>query len=177
MRSGVWSATSSVTSKRVAKRIEDLADENLRSGSAGGDADRRRLAEPVPVDISGPFDQPRRNTHPLGDLGQPERIAAVGRADDQHPVALHGDRFDRRLAIRRRVADVLAPWRADRGEADLQRVDDRRCVVDRKVVCVRKARFPLSGKSRSRRPSTVSIRVIEPGGTWPNVPITSGWPA
>ena len=45
------------------------------------------------------------------------------------------------------------------------------------VVCVRKARLAVSGRSRSTTSATVSINVMDPAGTWPKVPITSGWPA
>ena len=45
------------------------------------------------------------------------------------------------------------------------------------VVWVRKARFTPAGTATDRASSTVSTRVIEPAGTWPNVPMTSGWPA
>ena len=178
MRSGLWSAISSVTSKRSRERVDHLADEHLRRRGSGGQADGRGLAEPLPVDVGGALDQSRGNAHPLGDLGEPKRIAAVGRADDQHPLAFGGDRLDRRLAVRGRVANVLAARRANRREARLERLDDRGGVVDRQrglgqegeIVRVRHSRCAATS-------STVSTSVIAPSGTWPKVPITSGWPA
>ena len=78
---------SSVTSKRSRS-----ASTTSRTSTSGADAPAVMpsvcgCAEPVPVDVGGALDQPGRNAHPLGDLGQAQRIAAVGRADHQHPVA------------------------------------------------------------------------------------------
>ena len=72
------------------------------------------------------------NADSLRDFGEPKRVAAVGGADHQHPVALWSDRLDRGLAVRGGVANVLAARRADGGKPRLQRLDHRRGVVDRK---------------------------------------------
>ena len=58
MRSGVWSAISSVTLKRIRERVDHFADEDFGSGGAGGDPDGPRLAEPAPIDLGCALDQP-----------------------------------------------------------------------------------------------------------------------
>ena len=178
MRSGVWSTTSSVTSKRSRS-----ASTTSRTSTSGADAPAviptvRRLAEPVPIDVGCALDQARRDAHPLGDLGEAQRIAAVGRADHQHPLALRRDRLDRRLAIRGRVANVLAARRADRREA-------ASAVLRRSPRCRRPKAWSGSGKRdsrcradrRRRRHRRFRSASSSRGGTWPKVPITSGWPA
>ena len=71
------------------------------------------------------------NALALGDLDQPHRVRALGRSDHQHRLAGAGDVLDRRLAVRGRVADVLALGPAYAGEAALQGRDDLGGVVDR----------------------------------------------
>src|SRR5689334_2348941 len=44
-----------------AKRIDDFADEHFRRRRSGGNSDRARLAEPLPVDVGCPFDEARWN--------------------------------------------------------------------------------------------------------------------
>ena len=65
----------------------------------------------------------------FSDLGEPERIAAVRSADDQHPVALGGDALYGGLPVRSRVANVLAAGSADPREASLKRSDNGCSVV------------------------------------------------
>ena len=126
---------------------------------------------------AGALDQPRGHADPLGDFGEAQRIAAVGRADDQHPLAPRGDRLDRVLAVGRGVANILAARRADRGEASIAaRRRSPRCRRPTSVVWVRNERFSGSATSSAATSSSVSTSVIEPSGTWPKVPITSGWP-
>src|SRR4051794_37621124 len=114
------------------ERIDDLAHQDLRSRGAGRDSDSFRLAEPSPVDVAGAFYQPCARAESLGDFGEPQRVAAVGRSDHQHPVAFARDRLHRSLPIGRCVANVLTARRADRRKARLERFGDRRRVVDRK---------------------------------------------
>src|SRR3569623_1555124 len=45
-----------------------------------------------------------------------------------------------------------------------------------KVVWVRNDRLLGPGGGSAATSATVSTKVIDPSGTWPNVPITSGWP-
>ena len=45
------------------------------------------------------------------------------------------------------------------------------------VVWVRKPSASPAGGITASASASVSTSVIAPGGTWPNVPITSGWPA
>src|SRR5438552_5217406 len=59
-----------------AQRVDYLADQYLGSRRSGGDPDRVWLTEPIPVDVGGAFDQARRHAQPLGDLAEPERVAA-----------------------------------------------------------------------------------------------------
>ena len=146
MRSGVWSAISSVTSKRSRS-----ASTTSRTRTSGAEAPA------VTPTVAGcpsqsqsmslrPFDQPRRHADPLRDLGEPQRVAAVGRADHQHPVAFGSDRLDRRLAVRRGVANVLAARRADRRESAASRPRrSPRCRRPTSVVWVRKARLAAFG--------------------------------
>ena len=154
-----------------------------RTSSSGAEAPAvrprvARLAEPVPVDVGRALDQAGGDAHPLGDLGQPQRIAAVRRADHQHPLAFGGDRLDRRLAVGGGVANVLAARRADRREsAPSSARRSPPCRRPTSVVWVRKARLAGSAPRARRRRRRVSTRVIDPAGTWPKVPITSGWPA
>src|SRR5262249_50265288 len=81
------------------QRIEDLPNQDFRSRSTGGETNSQRLSEPVPIDVGGPFDQAGGNPHPLSDLRESKRIAAVRGADDEHSATLRSDRLDRRLAI------------------------------------------------------------------------------
>ena len=99
------------------------------------------------------------------DLDQPHRVGRIGRADHQHRVALRRDRLDRGLAVRGRVADVLAARRlrsSGSGAAASRR--PRRCRrptassgSGRRGCRDRPARTP-------RHPPTVSISVIAPVG-------------
>ena len=89
-----------------------------------------------------------------------------------------GDLLDRRLPVRGGVADVLAARRPDAGKAALEHGDDLRRVVDRQRRLGEEGELVRIGAAATVSASAaVSIRVIRPSGTWPNVPITSGWPA
>ncbi len=65
------------------------------------------------------------------DLDQPVRVGRVARADHEHEIALRRELLDGRLAVGRRVTDVVGPGADDRGEALAQPVDDRAGLVDR----------------------------------------------
>src|SRR4051794_29943481 len=64
--------------KPLPERVDDFAPQHCGGGGAGGDPDRRRLSEPLPINVFGALDETRRNAHPLGDFGEAQRIAAVG---------------------------------------------------------------------------------------------------
>ena len=165
MRSGVWSAISSRDVEALAQRVDHFANQQLGRGGAGGDADRCGVPEPVPVDVRGALDQPGRNAHSLGDFGEPQRIAAVGSADDQHSLALGGDRLDRRLAVGRRVANVLAARRPDLREPRLEaRRRPPRCRRPTASSGSGRRGSPGSATSTDWASSTVSIKVIDPAG-------------
>src|SRR5262249_23136364 len=76
---------------RFGKRIEALRDQDSGSGGPGGETTSQRLSEPVPIDVGGPFDQAGGNPHPLSDLRESKRIAAVRGADDEHSATLRSD--------------------------------------------------------------------------------------
>ena len=65
------------------------------------------------------------------DLDQAVGVGRVPRADHEHEVALARQLLDRRLAVRRRVTDVVGAGTDDRREALAQPVDDRAGLVDR----------------------------------------------
>ncbi len=94
----------------------------------GGEAERLDPVEPCRIDLAAALDQLRGRAAALGDLDQPQRIRAVGRADHQHQVAFGRDRLDRRLAVGGRVADVLGLGSDDlRKAAPAARRRFRRC--------------------------------------------------
>ena len=134
IRSSTPSTGSSCTSKRSARRST-----TSRTSTSGAEAPAVMPSvpdalEPVEDRCRVPrADQPGARAFALGDLDQAQRVGAVRRADHQHRVAAAGDRLDRRLAVRGRVADVLAARRLDRREAALEDGDDLGGVVDRQA--------------------------------------------
>src|SRR5262245_52908810 len=96
------------------KRIDHLPDQHLWPRCTSSNANGCRCAQPLPIDVGGPLDQAGGGAAALGDLGKSQRVAAVGSADDQQPVAFGSDRLDRGLAVGRGVANVLAPRSEDR---------------------------------------------------------------
>src|SRR5689334_17015092 len=103
----------------ASKRSDDFADQNLRRRGTRSNSEHARFSDPLPIDVAGAFDQPCGDAEALRDFGEAERIAAVGRADDEHPIALRSDRFHCRLAVRGSVANILAARRANLGEPRL----------------------------------------------------------
>ena len=112
-----------------------------------------------------------------GDLGQPDRVRGVLRADHEHHVGAARELLDRVLPILGRVADVLARRPLDGGEPVPEHLDD-----------LRRSRRPTassgSGTTRvSGRAAGPSARRRGSGpgssrsGAWPLVPSTSSWPA
>ena len=120
-------------------------------------------------------------------FGQPARSATSTRRSELEllgaPTTISrshaaGDGLDRRLAVGGGVADVFLVRPDDAGKALPQDGDDRGRVVDRQGG-LRDVGEPLGvARRRSARASAaVSISVTAPAGSWPMVPITSGWPA
>ncbi len=99
----------------------------------------------TPSNVRCALDQSCRNSHSLRNFREPKRIAAVGCSDHKHSIALGSDVLDRALTIGRRIANVLAPWSANRRKSGLERVDDRGGVVDRKRGLGKKREIVLVG--------------------------------
>ena len=116
----------------LAQGADDFSDEGFGRRCSGGDSDRSRLPQPIPIDVPSPLNEARRYTQTFGDFGEAQRIAAVRSADHQHPVAFRRDGFDGCLAIGGCIANVLATRRPDIGEASLKRLNNGRGIVDRK---------------------------------------------
>ena len=178
IRSSTPSTGSSVTSKRSARQSTTSRTSSLGRRGAGGDAERarrrparrsrcrRRGRSAAPCVPSRSATSTSRSELEL--FGEPITSTASQRA---------GDRLDRRLAVRGGVADVLAARPLDRGEA-------APAGWRRSRRCRRPTAWSGSGRraagsagATASASAAVSIRVIRPSGTWPNVPITSGWPA
>ena len=178
IRSSTPSTGSSVTSNR-----SPSASTTSRTSTSGAEAPAvmpsvRTPVEPGEIEVRAAADQPRLGALALGDLDQAQRIGAVRRADHQHRVAARRDRLHRRLAVGGRVADVLAARaRGSTGKRRRRMATISAVSSTESVVWVRKARLSGSAGAIVSASAAVSIRVIRPSGTWPNVPITSGWPA
>src|SRR5438309_9289416 len=115
----------------LAKAVDELADEQLGGGGAGGEAEGRDPVEPGEVQFGGAADEAGAGALALGDLDEADGIGAVGGADHQHRLAAAGDLLDRGLAVRGRVADVVCARRLDRGKAAFEDGDDLRGIIDR----------------------------------------------
>ncbi len=130
-----------------------------------GEAERFDPFEPGRVDIAAALDQPGRRAAAFGDLDQPHRVRAVGRADHEHQLAFGGDRLHRRLAVRGRIADVFrlgprpAAEKRARNAATISAVSSTE-----RVVWVRNASGASSAKGSAATSSIVSTRVIVPFG-------------
>ena len=105
-------------------------------------------------------------------------LEELRRAHDQEQVDPRCDRRHRALPVGGGVADVLVARPLDRREAAPQRRHDARpCRRPRAWSGSNRRRALGSGTATLRRRPRVSTRSTEPSGTWPMVPITSGWPA
>jgi len=92
---------------------------------------RAAPTSPVRADVADVVDQVSPGAGGLGHLYQPLGVRAVGGADDQQHVDVVHQALDRRLAVLRRVADVVARGTDDLGELAPQRLDDVAGVVHR----------------------------------------------
>jgi hypothetical protein len=130
MRSSAVVTVSSVTSKRARK-----ASMTSSTSASGAEAPAVTVdaLDLCPRNVAGALDQSRhRAAGALGDLDEAQRVGALWAADDEQTADLRRDGFDGRLAIGRRVADVLLVRDDDLREAAAQDGDDRGRVVHRK---------------------------------------------
>src|SRR5579884_4199079 len=120
--------------QRVAGLGEPLgraADELVGRRGAGGEADRLVPVQQRGVELALAVDQRRLRARRLRDLDEPLRVRARLRADHEHERrALRDHRLHRVLPVLRRVADVVGVRPAQAAEMVLERVHDRRDVVE-----------------------------------------------
>ncbi len=116
----------------LGESADDLLDQHLGRGRAGGDADAGDGAEQRPVDVLGALHQ--RGACAAGALGhfpQALRVGGIGRAHHHHGVDHGGDPLHHLLAVGGGVADVFLVRSNQRREARLQRLHDLAGVIDR----------------------------------------------
>ena len=180
IRSSTPSTGSSLIVEMLGEPVDHFADQHFGRRGAGGDAEACARPRASRSRSRSPrADQPGADALALGDLDQPHRVGAVGRADHQHRVAARGDRLDRGLAVRGGVANVLAARRLDASGSGARRIATiSRGVVDRQGRLGQEGEIVgIGGRDRLGVLRRSRPGVIRPSGTWPKVPITSGWPA
>ncbi len=106
-----------------------LLHQNLGRGSSCGKTDGVHVVQPLRLDGAIVLDEVRVRAQVARDLDQPVRVGAVVGAHDQQQIALGGNVFHRRLAVLRRVTNVLRVRPLDVGEALAQRFDHVRGLV------------------------------------------------
>src|SRR3954452_19575982 len=109
----------------LAEEVHEPLDQLFGCARARGDADGPLALEPRLVDLRLVVDQVRLGPELARALDEPVRVRRVARPDDEHEVALRRHLLDGRLAIGRRVADVVGARTGDGGELLAQAVDDR----------------------------------------------------
>jgi hypothetical protein len=72
----------------LGERVDHFADQHFGRRGAGGEADRAGVPSQSQSMSLARWISRAGDAEPLGDFGEAQRIAAVGRADHQHPVAL-----------------------------------------------------------------------------------------
>ena len=168
--------TSSSSTSLGAARAEELDEplhELLGGAGAGGDPDDPLAVEPLLADLELVVDQVGVGAVLAGDLDQPVGVRRVPRADHQHQLALTGELLDGRLAVGRRVTDVVGARTDDRREPLAQPVDDRARLVHRqgRLGDVGDLRGILRPRARRRRPRSRSARCApEPPPSCPRPP-------
>src|SRR3954451_16037436 len=113
-----------------AEEGEEALHELLGRARAGRDADRALAREPLVADLGLVVDQVGLGPEVARDVDEALGVGGVLGADDQHEVAHRGHLLDRRLAIRRGVADVVRAGPGDARELLTQAVDDGARLVD-----------------------------------------------
>ena len=110
---------------KVALEVFDaFVNHVLRGACAGRDENGLDAREPLILDLGNAVDQVRRDTQPVGDLGEPSAVRAVLTAENQHHVRLGDELLHCVLAVLRRVADVVLVRPDHLRVLPLQCVDD-----------------------------------------------------
>ena len=130
-----------------AEPVHDALDEPLGRRCAGRDADGLDTRQPFLEDLRLVVDQMRRDAQVARHVDEALRVRGVRRADHEHQIDLARERLDGRLAVRRRVADVVLGGTDDRREAALQGGDDAGRLVDRER-CLGEVRQALAARLR-----------------------------
>jgi hypothetical protein len=129
MRSSAVVTVSSFTSKR--SRNAAITSSTSASG-AEAPAVTAQPFNVCPRDVPGSLDEACRGAAgPFCHLDEAQRVGALWAADHEQAADLRRDGFDRRLAVRRGVADVFLVGADDARKAPAQDPDDRGRVVDR----------------------------------------------
>jgi len=115
---------------KPADAVDDPPNEYFRGGSAGRDADPLPACQPCRIDFFRAIDQVAGDAAGNRHLLQAPRVGTVRAADDDHQVALPGQRLDGILTILRGVADVILLRTLNIGELLLEGSDDDRGIVD-----------------------------------------------
>src|SRR5262249_775837 len=84
-----------VLKPRFGAPLPDLLNQNLGSGSAGGETNPFPAFEPLRIDVRSRVDESGFDAAALGDFDETIRIRTVLRTDDEDEVAILGDLFNR----------------------------------------------------------------------------------
>src|SRR5436190_7662665 len=100
-----------------AEEGDQALDELLGRAGPGGDPDHARALEPLLEHLLLAVDQVRVGAELARHLDEAVGVRGVARADDEDEVAMRRHLLDGRLAVRRRVADVVGAGADDAREA------------------------------------------------------------
>ena len=113
------------------ERADDVLDELLGRGGAGGQADPKRAGEQLGRGCPRRArSSAARTAGTLGDLDEAARVRRVLRADDENEVTLARQGPDGVLAVLGRVADVVGGGPGQQREALAQAFDDAVGLID-----------------------------------------------
>jgi len=161
---------------QLAQRVDDVLDQDLRRGRAGGDPDRFRVLDPFRRKLAAVGNEIARNAGLGADLAQPIGIGTILGADDENHIDVMTEFPHRRLPVLGGVADVSDLRPDDVVIAPFERGNDAASVVDAQRG-LRDIGDRRIGGNIQGFDVLFTLHQHHGPSIWPSVPSTSGCPA